>query len=265
MINNYIESTTRNNVDEIQRSTELLLTEIQNLRELAQKKEHEWNHILHMKKIKEEMLLRLLRRKQVLSFEKSADVNVNVNGQDPFDYLNQAKNLAIDKSDEISGLALKPPSSSMSPMMQAPMMPVNSPFNPMGGLPPPYDKAHLQSMPKPVFSQPMMMPGPMPGFPRDMNGQLPTSFGLPMGRQGPTKDVKSIIADYRQRNPDVTPRRGRRMKSILNPNMMNAPRAIAPKVDLANLGNINMLFNNLDMVSPIIFWSITSIIIYFRR
>ncbi|PZC85821.1 hypothetical protein B5X24_HaOG215183 [Helicoverpa armigera] len=247
MINDYIQTATKNNVDEIQRHTEQLLSEIQTLRELAQKKEHEWNNILHLKKVKEEILLRLLRRKQVLSFEKSAEINGADRDRDPFDYLNQAKNLAIDKSDEISGLALKQPGSTISPMMQTPIMPVTTHFNPMSGLPPPYDKAHM-SMPKPVFPQQMMMPGHLTGFPRDMNGQLPSSFGLPMGRQGPTKDVKSIIADYRQRNPEVTPRRGRRMKSILNPNMMNAPRPIAPKMDsMNNLNSLNMLFNNLDM------------------
>ncbi|XP_047990992.1 titin-like [Leguminivora glycinivorella] len=253
MINDYIQTATKNNIDEIQRHTEQLLSEIQTLRELAQKKEHEWNNILHLKKVKEEILLRLLRRKQVLSFEKAADVNGS-DRTDPFDYLNQAKNLAIDKSDEISGLSLKPPCSTMNPMIQPPVMPVTTHFNPMVGLPPPYDKAaHMQNMPKPVFPQPLMLPGPtMPGFPRDMNGQLPTGFGMPMGRQGPTKDVKSIIADYRQRNPDITPRRGRRMKSILNPNMMNNPRAIAPKImenmnNYNNLNNLNMLFNNLDM------------------
>ncbi|XP_041978857.1 uncharacterized protein LOC121732897 [Aricia agestis] len=246
MVSDYIQTATKNNVDEIQRHTEQLLSEIQTLRELAQKKEHEWNNILHLKKVKEEILLRLLRRKQVISFEKSADVN-GAERTDPFDYLNQAKNLAIDKSDEISGLVIKPPGPVMNPMMQPQVMPVTSHFNPLSGLPPPYDKAHMQGMPKPVFPQ-MMMPGPMPGFPRDMNGQLPTSFGLPMGRQGPTKDVKSIIADYRQRNPDITPRRGRRMKSMVNPSMMNTPRPIAPKMDnMNNLGNINMLFNNLDM------------------
>lgn len=250
MINDYIHTATKNNIDEIQRHTEQLLSEIQTLRELAQKKEHEWNNILHLKKVKEEILLRLLRRKQVLSFEKSADVN-GAERTDPFDYLNQAKNLAIDKSDEISGLAIKQPGSAMmNPIIQPPVLPVTSHFNPMSGLPPPYDKAaHMQSMPKPVFPQAMMMPGPMPGFPRDMNGQLP-AFGMPMGRQGPIKDVKSIIADYRQRNPEITPRRGRRMKSMVNPNMMNTPRPIAPKADnLNSLSNLNMLFNNLDMVS----------------
>lgn len=254
MINEFIQTTTKHNLDEIQRHTEQLLSEIQTLRELAQKKEHEWNNILHLKKVKEEILLRLLRRKQVLAFEKSTEVQNGPSCKDPFDYLNQAKNLAIDKSDEISGLVLKQPTppatvNNTPPIIQPPVMaaPITTHYNPMSGLPPPYDKAaHMQSMSKPVFPQSLMMPGPTMPFPRDMNGQL-TNFGLPMGRQGPTKDVKSIIADYRQRNPDVTPRRGRRMKSIINPNMMNQPRQIAPKVE--NLNNLGMIFNNLDMVS----------------
>ncbi|XP_055378630.1 probable serine/threonine-protein kinase DDB_G0282963 isoform X2 [Condylostylus longicornis] len=39
------------------------------------------------------------------------------------------------------------------------------------------------------------------------------SQNLMVGRQGVFKDVKSIIADYRQRHPEQVPRRGRRMKS----------------------------------------------------
>lgn len=247
MINEYIQTTTKNNIDEIQRHTEQLLSEIHTLRELAQKKEQEWNNILHLKKVREEILLRLLRRKQVLSFEKSVEIN-GTDRPESFDFLNQPKSLAIDKSDEISGLAIKQPGSSISPMIQTPMLPVTTHFNPMTGLPPPYDKtAHMHNVPKNVFTQPMMIPGPnIPGF----NGQMPANFGLPMGRQGPTKEVKSIIADFRQRNPDVTPRRGRRMKSILNPNMMNPPRMMAPKVENLNtMNNLGMIFNNMDMVS----------------
>lgn len=33
-----------------------------------------------------------------------------------------------------------------------------------------------------------------------------------IGRQGPIKDVKSIIDDYRQKHPETVPRRGRRLK-----------------------------------------------------
>lgn len=37
---------------------------------------------------------------------------------------------------------------------------------------------------------------------------------LQVGRQGPIKDVKSLIDDFRQRHPEAIPRRGRRMKNV---------------------------------------------------
>lgn len=40
---------------------------------------------------------------------------------------------------------------------------------------------------------------------------------MQVGRQGPIKDVKSLIDDFRQQHPEQVPRRGRRMKNI-NPN-----------------------------------------------
>lgn len=40
---------------------------------------------------------------------------------------------------------------------------------------------------------------------------------MQVGRQGPIKDVKSLIDDFRQRHPEQVPRRGRRMKNV-NPN-----------------------------------------------
>lgn len=42
------------------------------------------------------------------------------------------------------------------------------------------------------------------------------------GRQGEFKDVKSIIADFRQKNPELLPRVGKRIKSSeLNPQIRN--------------------------------------------
>lgn len=37
-----------------------------------------------------------------------------------------------------------------------------------------------------------------------------------IGRQGPIKDVRSIIDDYRQKHPETVPRRGRRLKGMFN-------------------------------------------------
>lgn len=46
------------------------------------------------------------------------------------------------------------------------------------------------------------------------SNHLSQSNQLQVGRQGVIKDVKSIIADYRQKHPEQVPRRGRRLKNI---------------------------------------------------
>lgn len=66
LLRDYIDNTSNNNLDELQRHLEQLAVDIQNLNELSQAKEQEWNNILHLKKIKEEIVLRLNRRKTVM-------------------------------------------------------------------------------------------------------------------------------------------------------------------------------------------------------
>ena len=47
-----------------------------------------------------------------------------------------------------------------------------------------------------------------------MNGHQQQQQQQPVGRQGPFKDVKSIIDDFRQKHPETIPRRGRRLKGM---------------------------------------------------
>ncbi|XP_059480597.1 uncharacterized protein LOC132199691 isoform X2 [Neocloeon triangulifer] len=100
--------------EEAARCVEVLKNELSMLRQLAEQKEHEWNQLIRLKGLKEEMLARLERRRVVLGH--------------------------------------KPPKA---------------------------------------------------------NGQQPV---IGEGRQGPILDVRSIIADYRQRHPEQVPRRGRRLR-----------------------------------------------------
>lgn len=53
---------------------------------------------------------------------------------------------------------------------------------------------------------------------------------IQVGRQGPIKDVKSLIDDFRQRHPEVVPRRGRRMKNI-NQNIYSGDNSNAGNSD----------------------------------
>lgn len=62
---------------------------------------------------------------------------------------------------------------------------------------------------------------------------------MQVGRQGPIKDVKSLIDDFRQRHPEQVPRRGRRMKNV-NPNAYFGDHG----------NNSSGLGDNNDMSSP---------------
>lgn len=58
---------------------------------------------------------------------------------------------------------------------------------------------------------------------------------LMVGRQGVFKDVKSIIADYRQQHPESVPRRGRRVKqSVQNPNVQQELKSDAVNIYIPN-------------------------------
>ncbi|KAF7278037.1 hypothetical protein GWI33_008956 [Rhynchophorus ferrugineus] len=83
IINEFCELSECNTPEQIQAVSEHLLAEIKTLSELAKEKEREWNQILHTRKLKEELLIRLQRKKNTL-FIGDTDINdlqPEVNGQ----------------------------------------------------------------------------------------------------------------------------------------------------------------------------------------
>lgn len=60
-----------NDPDTIQRDIDQLNTEIETLGEAARTKEIEWNNILYLKKMKEDMLLRLSRKRTIMEIMQS--------------------------------------------------------------------------------------------------------------------------------------------------------------------------------------------------
>ena len=89
VLQDYIESTSTNDIDEIQRNVAELNVEILQLNELSRAKELEWNNILHLKKVKEEILLRLLRKKSIMEImstkvgEVAGDYSITLDQQPP--------------------------------------------------------------------------------------------------------------------------------------------------------------------------------------
>lgn len=68
-----------------------------------------------------------------------------------------------------------------------------------------------------MTSMPKSSPTNQPSFGSRENGagnQLDQAATNKIGRQGQIKDVRSIIANFRQTHPEQIPRRGRRMKNV---------------------------------------------------
>lgn len=73
-----IESSTsanRNDPDNLQRDIDQLTNEIESLDDAARTKEIEWNNILYLKKMKEDMLLRLNRKKTVIEIMATKSID----------------------------------------------------------------------------------------------------------------------------------------------------------------------------------------------
>lgn len=235
---NYIENVCGNSNDELDKEINNVMVELENLRQMAHAKELEWNNLIHSKKVKEELLIRLLRKRKVLMMENKEEEIPMEESKTVFkdimsDLRSDDEAVAFDRKTPISTHqynSMVPPiassCSSNSPLNMATVSQSDKQSYQYYG--------NKKIVPKPVVS----MPGQRAPNIYELNG---LGYNMPMGRQGPIKDVQSIIADYRQRHPEVVPRRGRRMRSasMYNPQVASGPRAPAPQdptmADLAHL------------------------------
>lgn len=178
ILNEFIEMSESNTVEQLQLQTEQILAEIRTLNDLAKEKEREWNNIIHLKKMKEELLLRMQRRKQVmiLGGDKNENGEVLYSESQTDSERFKSANQSILKAN------------------------LTNPNKTLRNLNSSYDKnRHRNILPKPQYSQ-------------EMNGSL----DFRQNKQRPVLDVQSIIADYRQRHPEIVPRRGRRIRNSHN-------------------------------------------------
>uniref|UniRef100_A0A1Q3F592 MYND-type domain-containing protein n=1 Tax=Culex tarsalis TaxID=7177 RepID=A0A1Q3F592_CULTA len=81
LLKEYIETTSNDSMEDVQKNTELLMVEIQTLNDMIRAKENEWNNMIHLKKVKEEILMRLTRKKNVLNI-----VQTKLGEEPPADY-----------------------------------------------------------------------------------------------------------------------------------------------------------------------------------
>ncbi|VEN39359.1 unnamed protein product [Callosobruchus maculatus] len=181
ILNEFIEMADCNSVEQIHTFSEQLLAEIKTLNELAKEKEREWNNLIHLKKLKEELLIRMQRKKQVMLLSEKSEY---------VDMLNESQ--GDNGEDKIKNSM--PQSILKANLTGAQRGPLRGSNNGMNG-----DK----------IRQKIMMPKThLSGL--ELNGGLDLRQAA---KQRPTLDVQSIIADYRQKHPETVPRRGRRIRT----------------------------------------------------
>lgn len=201
ILTEYLENSGCSTIEDLQSQSEQLLAEIRTLNELAREKEREWNSILHVKKVKEELLIRLQRKRQVLLLNAEKIEDLDLNNDNHLDY--DKKDLSKINN---SGLMMVPIVSS------SPATKNQNKINQS-------NKHHRHILPKPNL---------------DAQNEYKT------GRQGPILDVRSIIADYRQRHPETVPRRGRRLRSVLNNNFADSMVTTTGKQGIMNLTSVGL-------------------------
>ncbi|XP_066148952.1 putative leucine-rich repeat-containing protein DDB_G0290503 isoform X2 [Euwallacea fornicatus] len=129
VMSEFVELADCNNLEQIQSFSEQVLGEIKTLNEMAKEKEREWNQLLHMKKFKEELLIRLQRKRQVLIINES-DLNEfqpETNGQQSLLKCNQKLNMLRElRAANLEKLKQRNSLLQNSPFKQKPMLDVQS-------------------------------------------------------------------------------------------------------------------------------------------
>lgn len=187
------------NADELAVRADQLRAEVQALDELARAKEMEWNEILSMRKLKEEAYLRVERRRQVLGFMEG-------NRQ--------------------MGETLPPASLSLGPEWESsdsttPVPKEKCSFDSKEDVPEETSQdlpAYKKEKSSKASSHRQVTPPKQTGENgrKQTEAMSPENRQIGEGRQGTIVDVRSIIADYRLRHPEMVPRRGRRMRNSVN-------------------------------------------------
>ncbi|XP_024084838.1 histone-lysine N-methyltransferase SETD1B-like isoform X2 [Cimex lectularius] len=191
MIQEYISDCTQNS-EELDQAADKLQKEVEALTDMARVKEVEWNALLRLRKLKEEMLERVLRRKRINCLDEPQSHKLN-----NFEAPNMHKNLAATQGSQNELMMV--PIVSSSPGLMHSRGPPTSRNTPM---PPDYSRMQRPILPK---------PSPYASYDQPSRE----------GRIGTFVDVKSIIADFRARHPEYVPRRGRRMRGDNTPRLMS--------------------------------------------
>ncbi|XP_037032451.1 MATH and LRR domain-containing protein PFE0570w-like isoform X2 [Bradysia coprophila] len=260
-VQDYIDKTSNNSIDEINNHVAGLLAEVQELHAMAAAKEQEWNNILYLKSVKEEIICRLTRRKSVMEISSS-----KVGEVEDYTILEQQPSISQKITKENRNSTSINHSANISHSQHAYLRNlstteaaklINSRAD-MSTSDLDEERVTAAKMHSILFSRNILPKPELAGRSSPTINHLTSLASANMqqiqqqqkaqqqfieqqqqiyqqqtehlnghhqvGRQGAIKDVKSIIEAFRQKNPERAPRRGRRLKGTGDGTVMS-PRS----------------------------------------
>ncbi|XP_073838390.1 uncharacterized protein [Musca autumnalis] len=195
----HIDHITNNSIISIENKMKSIFQEIQTLNEILQTKEMEWNRILHLKIVKEELYSRLSRKKTAVemseSLTKSRSQNALLELKELESYLSENTTTSSATNSSIQQIIEK----------RANMKPEDLER----------EKNNTSRLHRLLVSRNMLPDIETADMNPNANGEVNVKPNvgafqnlqcrniLNRGRQGEFKDVKSIITDFREKNSDV--------------------------------------------------------------
>ncbi|KAJ6645574.1 hypothetical protein Bhyg_00780 [Pseudolycoriella hygida] len=242
----FIDEKPNNSAQDINNHIEILQADVQRLEAMAKSKEQEWNRILYYKRVKEEIIYRLIRRRNVLEVSST-----KIGEVEDYTILEQQPSISqkITKENRSSGMGLNQHSylrnapttetakliNSRADMstrdldgekvttakMQRSILPkpeLTNRSSPIINHLTSSTPTNLQHIQQPKAQNFMEHPHQIFQQSEHLNGHHQ------VGRQGATITAKSIIDGFYQKNPERPPRRGRRLKGCNNDGSTTSPR-----------------------------------------
>ncbi|XP_065360311.1 uncharacterized protein LOC135954165 [Calliphora vicina] len=215
---NHIDNIANTTLNATEEKMKCLSNEIDTLNEILQTKEMEWNRLLHLKMVKEEIYSRLSQKMQIL---QSKECYTKKPGQDTLLELKELEMYLSEKnpnSYEVnhSSITIQKLIENRANMNAEDLEREKSNTSRLHSLL--VSRNMLHSADSSENTSTVINGEKQSTGIKSKNSEFYNHLdaGYPLsnkGRQGEFRDVKSLIADFRQKNPELLPRVGKRIKS----------------------------------------------------
>lgn len=243
-VKEFLEKSVNDTPDDIKKHIVRIEEELKSLDELLREKEDEWNNMLHLKKVKEEILERLTRKKRINDIRTILTVDEfqpqhfggNVSKHTAYDHLKDLQTMMPNVGaatlggggssttqtilqlranmkpadlvkEKLNTQRLQRNILSKTSTVKTTSQQINPSLYPTASNAAEIADKHSTNS----YYSPVLIPK-KPSIHQQQQNEYLNGHHQSMGRQGAIKDVQSIIADFREKHPEQVPRRGRRLR-----------------------------------------------------